>query len=80
MFNPQQTETHICSPSECVDLQSKFLEQAGLGGIGQDEDDVHMAWPQADQVAGVGHICKLSHLHEAFFRNLAVENYEGMKV
>lgn len=70
---PRSPPSHKRLPSERVDLQSEFLQEAGLGGIGQDEDHVHVAWPQADQVTGVGYIRELSYLHEAFFRNLAVE-------
>ena len=68
------------SPSEWVDLQSEFLQQAGLGGIGQDENHVHVAWPQAYQVTGVCYICEFCYLHKAFFRNLAVKRYWGIKI
>lgn len=68
-----RTHTHL--PSERVDLESKFLQQDGPGGVGQNEDHVHVARPQADQVAGVRHICELGDLYKAFFRNLAVEEH-----
>lgn len=38
-----------------------------------------MAWPQAYQVAGVCHICEFSYFYKAFFRNLAVEKYKGVR-
>lgn len=40
-------------PCERVDFQGELLEQGGFGGVGQDQDDVHMPWPQAHQVTGV---------------------------
>lgn len=40
-------------PCERVDFQGKLLEQGGFSGVGQDQDDVHVPWPQAHQVTGV---------------------------
>lgn len=40
-------------PCEHVDFQGKLLEQECFGGVGQDQDNVHVPWPQAHQVTGV---------------------------
>lgn len=80
MLPPSLPLPHARLPSERVDLQRKFLQEAGLGGVGQDEDHVHVAWPQADQVAGVCYVREFSHLHKALLRDLAVEKQREVKM
>lgn len=62
---------HWDLPRERKDLFGKFPEQSILGGVGEHQDDVDVARPQLDQVADVGYVGQLSHLHKVLLRRPA---------
>lgn len=55
-------------PCEGVDLLGELGQKDVLGGVGENEDDVHVSRPQLHQVAHVGDVRQLRHLHEVLFR------------
>lgn len=52
------------SPCEGIHLFSKLAQQDVLGGVGEKQNHVHLAWPQLHQVAHVRDIRQLCDLHE----------------
>lgn len=54
------------SPGKHVHFLGEPLQQAGLGGVGEDEDDVHVTRTQLDEVTHIIHIRQLRHLHKTF--------------
>lgn len=52
------------SPCEGIDLFGELAEEDVLGGVGQNQHDVHVSWPQLRQVAHVGDVGQLRHLHK----------------
>lgn len=57
LVQAEEGEVKRAAPCECVDFQGELLEQGRFGGVGQDQDDVHVPWPQAHQVTGVVDVC-----------------------
>ena len=53
-----------CSPCEGINLFSKLAEEDVLGGVSEDQHDVHVSRPQLHQVAHVSDVRQLRHLHK----------------
>lgn len=66
---------HSGSPGKRKDLLGKFPEQGRLGGVGEHQHHVDVARTQLDQVAGVGDVRQLRHLHKVLPRRTAAEEW-----
>lgn len=54
-------------PRERENLFSKFPEQGILGVVGEHQNNIDVAWPQFDQITGVGNVSQFCHFHKVLF-------------
>lgn len=54
----------LISPCEGIDLFGKLAEEDVFGGVAEHQHDVHVSRPQLYQIAEVGDVRQLGHLHK----------------
>lgn len=58
-------------PRKGIHFFSKLAKKDVLGGVSEDQDYVDVSRPQLHQVAHVGDVRQLGHLHKSLFRRSA---------
>lgn len=66
-------------PGEGVHLLGELAEEDVLGGVGENQDDVHVSRPELHQVAEVGDVRQLRHLHEVLPGRAAEVQDKGLE-
>ena len=67
-------------PCKGINLFGKLAEEDVLGSVGEHQHDVHVSRPQLHQVAHVGDIRQLSHLHKILLGRPTENNSKNKKL